>query len=637
MPTASPVGPFAVFRNRSFVFLWTGQLVSTIGDALTSLAAGIIVFQVTHSVLNVGLMLMVTSIPALVFGLVAGVFVDRFDRQTIMLVSVILRGALVAAIPLSLALTGSILSLYVIVLLSASVQQFFDPANDSVLPEIASDEELAAANSLMAIAQFGSTALGFALAGLLISASQEVVFFLDAATFLFAGLMISLVHIKPLEVHERTTVGHVIRNLGVGARYIWQTPILRSMTALRTPMLLVIGLQNVLLLPFVLTVLHGSEFEYGLQEGITSIGFVLGSLFMARYADRIREGSWLVIAFLGMGLAGLAYSASSNIWLAIALITVSGVFNAPSFVAVRLINQRNTPREMRGRVFSTANVIREVVYLVGMGLAGLADVWDVRLMFALSAGVLVIVALAGAALPGIGQPAAEWRRTLALLRTAPRAALGTVRQVRVADIHALERFFPPLIGMSQRDRDDLVAFGRVVTADAGTAITRAGDTGDSAFFILSGHLAAGVATGEGEYRSLADIREGDLIGEIAALTGSKRTADVVAEEETEMMEIPAGTLRQLMAIPEFSALVLGKVSERLARTASIGDLPRFAHLDQQALREMRSEAPAPRTTSRRPPPKGSATPTRRPPSRRRSVPAPASAPATERSGRRRKP
>ena len=60
-----------------------------------------------------------------------------------------------------------IIWLYVLVMASASVQQFFDPANDSVMPEIASDEELGAANSLMAIAQFGSTAIGFALAGLI--------------------------------------------------------------------------------------------------------------------------------------------------------------------------------------------------------------------------------------------------------------------------------------------------------------------------------------------------------------------------------------------------------------------------------------------------------------------------------------
>ena len=592
VPAAAPVGPFAVFRNRSFVFLWTGQLISTIGDALTSLAAGIIVFQVTHSILNVGVMLMVSSIPTLVFGLVAGVVVDRYDRKTIMVLGVVLQAGLVAAIPLSLAITNSIFWLYVIVLLSACVRQFFDPANDSVLPEIASDEELAAANSLMAIAQFGSTAIGFALAGLLIATNQELVFWFDAATFLFAGLMISMVTIKPLEMEERTGIGDIIRNLGVGAGFIFRTPVLRSATIIRTPAMIVFGLQNVLLLPFALEVLKATEFEYGIQEGITSVGFVIGSLLMARYAERLREGSWLVLSFLGMGVAGLLYALSSNIWMAIALIGVSGVLNAPSFVASRLINQRNTPREMRGRVFSTTYLIRDVVYLIGMGLAGLADLWNPQVMFAVSSAVLIGIALFGAALPGIGQPAAQWRRTITLLRTAPKIPLGAARPVTAADIAAIGRYIPALAGLPQRDREALIGSGRVVTAPAGTAITRAGDPGDSAYFIMAGRVAVGAATETGEYRPLAGIGAGDVIGEIAALTGSTRTADVVAEEETELMEVPAETLRQLMAHAEFGTLVLTKMTERLARTASIGDLPRFGRLDQQALRDLRAEARA---------------------------------------------
>ena len=107
--------------------------------------------------------------------------------------------------------------------------------------------------------------------------------------------------------------------------------------------------------------------------------------------------------------------------MAIGLIGISGILNAPSYVAGRLINQRNTPREMRGRVFSTGYVLRDIFYLLGMGLAGFADIIDVRLMFAVSSGVLIAVALIGALLPGIGQPAAEWRRSLALLRGAAAA------------------------------------------------------------------------------------------------------------------------------------------------------------------------------------------------------------------------
>jgi CRP-like cAMP-binding protein/predicted MFS family arabinose efflux permease len=590
------VGPFAVFRNRGFVYLWTGQLVSTIGDALTSLAAGIIVFRETDSVLSVGLMLMVSAAPTLVFGLIAGVFVDRFDRKTIMIVTVVLQAALVAAIPFLISEGDSVFWLYVIVLLSSSVKQFFDPANDSVLPEVATDEELAAANSMMAIAQFGSTAVGFALAGLLAQFSVEAIFFIDAGTFLFAGLLIALVRVPKLVVEEEATVSDIFRNLAAGAQYIAATPILRSFTLIRIPVMVIFGLQNVLLLPFALTVLNATEFEYGLQEGITSVGFVIGSLAMARYADRLREGSWLIFSFLGMGLAGLAYAVTANIWLAIGLIGISGVLNAPSYVAGRLINQRNTPREMRGRVFSTQYVIRDVFYLGGMGMAGLADVIDVRIMFAASSLVLIAVSLAGALLPGIGQPATEWRRTIALLRGAAAApAVGAGRPAAPADVEALGRYIPALAGMPQRDRDALIRTGRVLEAEPGTAVTRAGEPGDSAYFVLGGRLVAGRTGGEGQYHSFSTMGAGDVFGEIAALTGSARTADVVAEEPTTLLQVPAGTLKQLMALPLFGPLVLGKMQERLARSTTIGDLPRFGKLDQQVLRELRTEAaPAPR-------------------------------------------
>jgi MFS family permease len=590
-PGAGAVGPVAIFRNRAFVYLWIGQLVSTIGDALTSLAAGIIVFQKTGSILNVGIMLMVSAIPTLFFGLIAGVFVDRLDRKTIMIVSVVIRAAIVAAIPISLSVTGSILSLYVVILLSASVQQFFDPANDSVMPEIASDEELAAANSLMAVAQFGSTAIGFALAGFLVAVNQDMVFYIDAGTFLFSGVMIALVRIPKLVVETRTTVGEVLRNVAVGARFIAKTPVLRSMTILRAPVMIIFGLQNVLLLPFALTVLHATEFEYGLQEGITSVGFVIGSLLMARYAERLREGSWLVLSFLGMGLAGVAYAISSNIWIAIGLIGVSGLLNAPSFVASRLINQRNTPREMRGRVFSTGYVVRDAIYLVGMGIAGLGDTIDVRWLFGISSLALVATALGGALLPGIGRPPAEWRRAAAMLRGARTAArAGAGRPVSVADLEALGRFIPALAGMPQRDRDALMARARVIEAAEGSAITTAGERGDSAWVVLAGRTVAGSMSESGEYRSLSGMGTGDVFGEIAALTGSPRTADVVAQEPTTLLELPADLLRSLMALPEFSALVLGKMQERLARSASLSDLPRFGGVDQRIVRQLREES-----------------------------------------------
>ena len=100
MTAASVPAPsmFAVFRKRDFSLLWVAQLISTAGSALTDLAAAIYVFRETGSALAVGLTLMVTAVPSLVVGLLAGVFVDRHDRKTIMIVTCLIQAITVALI-----------------------------------------------------------------------------------------------------------------------------------------------------------------------------------------------------------------------------------------------------------------------------------------------------------------------------------------------------------------------------------------------------------------------------------------------------------------------------------------------------------------------------------------------------------
>src|SRR5436305_188025 len=91
---------FAVFHRRNFSLLWIAQLISVAGSALTALAASILVYRLTGSALSVGLMLMATALPSLLVGLVAGVFVDRWDRKRILIAADLIRAALVGAIPL---------------------------------------------------------------------------------------------------------------------------------------------------------------------------------------------------------------------------------------------------------------------------------------------------------------------------------------------------------------------------------------------------------------------------------------------------------------------------------------------------------------------------------------------------------
>ena len=145
---------------------------------------------------------------------------------------------------------------------------------------------------------------------------------------------------------------------------------------------------------------------------------------------------------------------------------------------------------------------------------------------------------------------------------------------------------PALAGLSAASRQGLMKNASVAEAPTGTAILRAGEKSDAAYFVLDGRAVAGVEEG-GRERVLEVMNPGDFFGEIAALTGVSRTANVVSEQPTTLLQVHASALRSLMADPTLSRLILSKMTERLNRSLS-PDLPRLAGIDQQALHDLRT-------------------------------------------------
>ena len=111
----------------------------------------------------------------------------------------------------------------------------------------------------------------------------------------------------------------------------------------------------------------------------------------------------------------------------------------------------------------------------------------------------------------------------------------------------------------------------------GSRLVAKGDKATAAYFILEGEAAAGIPEEDGGYRGLSTMAAGDFFGEIAALTGSPRTADVVATRPSTLMEVPADALRGVMEIPEVNKLLLSTLTERLLRTQPAG--PAAARVD----------------------------------------------------------
>ena len=596
MSAASGPAPsmFAVFRRRDFSVLWLAQLISTAGSSLTDLAAAIYVYRVTESALAVGLTLIVTAIPSLIVGLLAGVFVDRHDRKRILIGTCLIQAVIVSMLAFVIGIEAIALpGLYILLFLNAGVKQFFDPAHDAIIPELASDEELAGANSFLSIASFGSTAIGFAGAGLLASTVDLTwAFVIDAASFVICAALISSMGRYPMpEPEDEASVAVIVANLRSGIATLFGTPVLRSLFLVGAFMFFSFGLWNVLLLPFSIRELGATEFEYGLQEGLTSVGFVVGSFFMARFSSRLPEPLWIVVGLVGMGAAGILYGLSTSIPLAIGLVMITGFFNSPASVARSVLLQRNTPREMRGRVFSAFYVMRDIVFLIGMAGAGLADVIDIRVLIVVASTLLFVSAAFALVAPGLGLAAI--RAASARLReseAAPVLAGAPFRPATVPDFGRMAARLPAFSRLTQDQRSAFLRDATVREVPAGSRVVQHGDVADTVYFILDGQATAGVPEEDG-YRGLATMGAGDFFGEIAALTGRPRTADVVADSDLTLMEVPAEALRATMTVPEVQRLVLSTLTSRLYRTETT-DLPRLAGVDQEDLRDLRTPRPS---------------------------------------------
>jgi CRP-like cAMP-binding protein len=201
--------------------------------------------------------------------------------------------------------------------------------------------------------------------------------------------------------------------------------------------------------------------------------------------------------------------------------------------------------------------------------------------------VLIGAGIATQLAPGLGRPMAEWRKSFQLLRSAPEApGLGSGRAANMLDLDRLIDMLPELKALPMDRRNEFLAGATIAKAPPGCAIVRAGEESNAAYFVLSGKAVAGIPDASGEITSLSTMGAGDFFGEIAALTGSPRTANVVSEDFVEVMEVPATTLRALRSLPEMERLIQSKLADRLTRTQN-ADLVRLAGLDQRDLADLR--------------------------------------------------
>jgi Na+/melibiose symporter-like transporter len=391
----------ATLRNRDFSLLWLGGLISLAGDWTLNIGLPIALFAMTRSIPVLSAALVAGMLPNVLFGSVAGVFVDRWDRRRTLIVSNLLLAALL--LPILLVRSASLIwVIYPIMFLESCLEQFTRPAQSALLPSLVGAEHIAPANSLLSVSSNIARLLGPALGGVIAAFfGLAGVVLVDGASFLLAALLIALIGwrasastqlAEPAELAER--IGEHPFTKGVrewldGLRVIFHERVLALIFAVIAITSIGEGVMAVLFVVFVVTSLGGDAQALGGTMSAQAVGGLIGGALCGLLGNRLVSRWSLGISAMVFGLIDLAifnaprYFAGMTAipwlsWLspvsllawALGLFVAVGVPGVMMFTGLQSLLQVRAPERYLGRVFGALGACMALFSIAGSGIAG---------------------------------------------------------------------------------------------------------------------------------------------------------------------------------------------------------------------------------------------------------------------------
>ncbi|MET0740561.1 MAG: MFS transporter [Candidatus Nanopelagicales bacterium] len=438
---------------------------------------------------------------------------DRFPRKRVMVVTDLLRVALVSLSAVIIAVNGSAWLVFLLATLAALVGTPFRPALAAILPRLArSPHELTAANGAGSTLESLAFFIGPALGALLLKvADVEIVFALNAATFLLSAYLVSGIHERVPTANEEAESrdgseppSSFLRDSMLGFGYIWRDKDIRAVTVVYLLQTVVAGASLVFVIVLAVDLDLGPE-GVGYLDSVFGIGAITGGLLSIVLATRNRLASDFWVGVLLWAIPLLVYVAWPSLWPMCIALFVMGAANPVVDVNATTILQRTVPDQFLGRVFGALESGLIATMSFGAVLMPLLIAWlGLR-------GALAVLACGIAVLIAPAYP--RLRRLDSTLREP--AELATLRAVPI---------FAPL---SLPLLDQLARQLERIEVPAGSVIIREGDEGDRFYVVESGTVEA---THAGTVLSVAG--PGEPFGEIALLRDVPRTATVTATTDT---------------------------------------------------------------------------------------------------------
>ena len=395
--------------NGSFSALWAGQLISLFGDRLNQLALVAVVAISTGSALATGLVFFAATLPNLLLSPIAGTFVDRWDHKEVLVVSDILRGAIVLVLPIAAVM--NILLVYPLIFLVTSISIFFRPARIAVIPRIVPERDLLSANSALWVGETIADVIGYPLAGLfvaLLGSAVPLAFWVDAATYLASAALLATIAIPRVTRHETaaTQRPNFVGELQAGWRFLQHETVLLANTIQGTVGQFALGLGIALTPTFTQITFTNSAFpwqaSYGFLETGLGVGNLVGGFVIGLLGGRFAKGRMVIAGYAVWGICLFAFAISNHLAIAIGLTFGMGVANMVFVIPSQTLFQERTPPNLMGRVvgFRSALVFGSLTLAMLFGSI-LGQVFGPGPVMAVFGLVTLGAGLAGLAVPAV--------------------------------------------------------------------------------------------------------------------------------------------------------------------------------------------------------------------------------------------
>ncbi|MEL6488650.1 MAG: MFS transporter [Cyanobacteria bacterium J06634_6] len=409
-------GLWPVFRNRNFLTLWSGQVFSQMADKIY-LVLMIAIISDTYKAADqtisgwVSAIMIAFTIPAVLFGSLAGVYVDRWRKKPVLVLTNLLRGLLVAILPVLLWVTSGwdvaglpvgFFILLAVTFVISTLTQFFAPAEQAAIPLIVKESNLLPANSLYTTTMMASVIIGFAVGEPLLAVADGLLAPIDqgtgvgksvlvGASYAIAGILLLFITTKEVKA-DTPTQTKAWEDIKDGLKYLQKQVQVRSALIQLIVLFSVFAALAVLAvrLAEVIPTIKSSQFGFLLAAG--GVGLAIGAVAIGQFGQRFSRSQLGLAGSLGMAamLTGLSL-APQQLWPSLLLIGGLGIFGAMVGIPMQTTIQEKTPEDMRGKVFGLQNNVVNIALSLPLALAGIAETFlGLRAVFGLLAMLVAV-------------------------------------------------------------------------------------------------------------------------------------------------------------------------------------------------------------------------------------------------------